>query len=340
MRVTRRSTYKRSISRSLALSLPFAAAQLCVASSARADEAANTATARALGVEGVTLAEAGKCAEAIEKLERAERLHHAPTTATRLGECEIEVGRLVSGTERLQRVVREPLPPNAHPAFAAAVVRAEKGLVNALPRIATLRISVMAPPGTKLTVAIDDEPAPDAILDSNRRIDPGPHKISVTANGFLPNEATTSLDEGQTKTISLVLRPAPNAPAERTIGSPSLTTEATRGPRAPTIVAFGIGALGLGAGILGAITVANKSRTLEGNCNENKVCPTDSRSDITSAKQWATASTIGFVAGGVGVATGIVLLLSSGSAAPHPPPTGLRVRPSLGAASVGIDGVF
>src|SRR5262245_6301690 len=90
---------------------------LTFAASASADDAADTATARALGVEGVTLADAGRCSEAIDKLARAERLHHAPTTATRLGECEIEVGKLVAGSERLQRVVREPLAGNAHPAF-------------------------------------------------------------------------------------------------------------------------------------------------------------------------------------------------------------------------------
>ena len=42
--------------RCLARSLPIALAALLVASSASADDAADTATARSLGVEGVTLA--------------------------------------------------------------------------------------------------------------------------------------------------------------------------------------------------------------------------------------------------------------------------------------------
>jgi len=64
-----------------------------------ADEAAeNTAAARTLGIEGVQLADAGKCPEAIEKLSRAEALHHAPTILGRLGECQVNVGEVVTGT--------------------------------------------------------------------------------------------------------------------------------------------------------------------------------------------------------------------------------------------------
>src|SRR5690606_5856654 len=143
----------------------------------------------ALGVEGVTLANAGKCAEAVPKLERAEALHPAPTTATRLGECEIELGRLVRGTERLQRVVRERLPANAHPAFVAAVARARAALEAALPRIATLRIDVAAPPGVELALTIDGEPASSALVGVDRRIDPGAHEVLVRADGYLPKAA-------------------------------------------------------------------------------------------------------------------------------------------------------
>src|SRR5882757_4229211 len=73
-----------------------------VASTSRADDAAeNVAAARTLGIQGVQLADAGKCPEAIEKLQRAETLHHAPTILDRLGECQVSVGELVEGTENL-----------------------------------------------------------------------------------------------------------------------------------------------------------------------------------------------------------------------------------------------
>ncbi len=330
------------IARSVLFALPLAAATLAT-SPARADDAANTATARALGIEGVTLADAGKCREAIEKLERAEKLHHAPTTATRLAECEIEIGRLVSGTERLQRVVREPLAADAHPAFVAAAARAQKDLAAALPRIATLRLSVKAPAGAKLTITIDDEPASDAILDSNRRTDPGPHKIAVTAHGCKPAATTALLEEGQTKSVVLELHVDPAAPPEPVAAAyEPVQPEARGGSKAPAMVAFGVGALGLGAGVLGAVTVSNKSHALESTCDASRVCPTASREDISSAKQWATISTVGFVTAGVGLVSGVVLLLAAGapSSSERTPGNGMRVRPVVGLSSVGVDGSF
>src|SRR5204863_774597 len=114
--------------------------------------------ARSLGIEGFQLADSGKCGDAIEKLDRAERLHHAPTTAERLGECHIEVGHLVAGTEILQRLLREQLPPGAPPAFGVAMDRARKVLPTALPRIGKMHITVNVPAGTKYKVTVDGQP--------------------------------------------------------------------------------------------------------------------------------------------------------------------------------------
>ena len=330
----------------LPLSIATAAAGFLLATSSRADDAANTASARALGIEGVTLADAGNCALAIEKLERAEKLHHAPTTAGRLGECEIERGHLVAGTEILQRIVREPLPPNAHPAFGAAVTRAQKVLDKTLPRVATLRLSVKAPPNAKITVTIDGEAVPDAVVDGIRRIDPGEHAVEVTAPGFFPASETTRLEDGQTKSVAFELRADPNAPppaAETRDGglrSSTAAPEARGGSKVPAVVAFGLGAVGLGLGIYGGLTVANKSSDLNGACDANRVCPTGSRADIDSAKSWATISTVGFIAAGAGLLTGTVLLFTSSGSASTSPQQGVRVRPSVGAASVGLNGVF
>jgi hypothetical protein len=321
------------------------AALFLLASTSLADEAADTATARSLGIEGVMLAEAGKCKEAIEKLERAEKLHHAPTTATRLAECEIATGKIVMGTERLQRVIREPLPPNAHPAFVAAVARAQKALAAALPRIATLRISVNAPPGAKLTLVIDDEPASEALLDTNRHIDPGIHQIEVRAPGYLPSFRSTALADGETKSVVLELHKDPNAQAHAAapvlrVDSARTLTEA-KPSKLPAILAFGLGAAGLGVGVYAATVVQRRSSLLERGCDSKRVCPPDLNPALDEAKTWATVSTAGFIAGGVGVASGIALLVLSGaSSSSSAPKTKARLRPSFGATSVGLDGVF
>lgn len=333
--------------RSLGLSLAVAVSALIAGAPALADDAADTATARALGIEGVTLANAGNCRDAIEKLERAEKLHHAPTTATRLGECEIALGRLVRGTERLRRVVREPLAPNAHAAFGAAVAQAQRVLDVTLPRIATLHLSVEVPRGTRLAIAIDGESTSDAIVDTDRRIDPGSHTIQISADGFFPSTVTASLGEGQSKSVVVALRADPNArPTAQGDGDVTASTAdlggETRGSKVPALVAFGLGGIGLGVGIYGAVVVDDKARTLATGCDANRVCPPELRGELGAAKTWANVSTAGFIAGGAGVATGLVLLLlSSGTSTSSTAPRGgVRVRPSVAATSVGLDGVF
>jgi hypothetical protein len=321
--------------------LPFPARE------ARADEAADTATARALGIEGFKLAEAGRCSEAIDKLARAEKLRHAPTTATRLAECEIETGKIVRGTERLQRLIREPLPPNAHPVFLAAMERAQTVLAAALPRLATLRISVRAPRGAKLELFIDGEPVSDAVLDTDRRIDPGTHTVLVRAPGFLPATTTTPIAEGGTASVTLELQLDPRAPAEepRTEAAPIATStppavEPTSDSKAPAIIALVLGAAGVSLGTYGATQAAKGAAVLSDRCDENGVCPSDMKPTLREAKTWATVSTAGFIAGGAGIVTGTVLLVVSGGSSSNGAKAGVRVRPSVGAMSLGIDGVF
>ena len=104
----------------------------CLAPSVvHAQSAEDKAAARTLGTEGIKLANAGDCAGAVDKLARAEALYHAPTILGRLGECQVALGKLVEGTENLNRVIREPLPANAPPAYAQARDRAQ-GVLDAL----------------------------------------------------------------------------------------------------------------------------------------------------------------------------------------------------------------
>ena len=310
------------------------------ASSARADESADTATARALGSEGVTLADAGRCRDAVEKLERAEKLHHAPTTATRLAECEIELGRIVGGTERLQRVIREPLPANAHPAFVAAVARAQKALDAALPRIATLRITISGAPAVHPTVTVDGEVVPDAI-DVPRRIDPGAHTVDVRAPGFRPSTITSSLAPGELKSVGVELVRDPDAkPVDvSAVTEPPPKAPSTGASKVPALVGFGVGLAGLGLGIAGALVVDGHTRTLDQRCDANHACPADTSSDLKQAKTWATVSTAGFVVAGAGAVTGLVLLLVSRPSEERRPVTA-RIHPKVGLGSIGLDGVF
>src|SRR5277367_6697243 len=95
---------------------------------------ADRLTARALGLAGGEALEAKDYATAAECYTRAEALFHAPTLLLGLARAQVGLGKLVDAVETYQRVVMEPVPPNAPPVFAEAVASAEKELAAVMPR--------------------------------------------------------------------------------------------------------------------------------------------------------------------------------------------------------------
>jgi hypothetical protein len=177
-------------------------------------DAAETAAARALAVEGVKLADAGRCDEAIEKLAKAEKLHHAPVVLGRLGECQILQGRLVEGTENLRKVLREPLAPDAPQVVVRARERASAVFERSKVRIAGLNITVKGPHGSsEVAVSVDGQPMNAALLDAERPIDPGEHMVEAGAPGFTSASARVSIAPGERQSLVLTLEPDPKARA-------------------------------------------------------------------------------------------------------------------------------
>lgn len=311
-------------------------------SAARADDASGMATARAIGTEGVMLAEQGRCVEAIPKLERAELLYHAPTTAAPLGECYIQIGKLVMGTEMLQRLVREPPTPN-RPAFTVAVARAQKVLDETLPRIGALHVSVQSPAGASKKMSIDGEVLSDAFFDVDRPTDPGRHTIQVTAPGYLPASAEVTVKEADVLRVQLKLEPDPNAPvvADSADAKSTSTIEGGRS-KAPAVIAYGFGVAGVAVGAAFGLVASGKASDAESKC-PNRVCVSGSEGarDLDNAKSSATISTVGFVVGGVGVATGtVLLLLARSSSSSSTASASARIEPRIGVGFAGLGGSF
>jgi hypothetical protein len=293
------------------------------------------AAARALGQEGVKLADAGNCQDAVDKLGRAEKIFHAPTTLARLGECQVQNGKIVEGTENLNRVSRENLSATAPAAFKDAQERARKVLADAKPRIAKLKIAVAAPAGTPLLVKVDGETVPVANLNTNRPTDPGDHVIEASAPGFKTASAKVRLGEGAQDSVALTLEIDPNAPKPAAEPQPaplgSTPEPAPLRSKTPALAAFGVGAVGVGVGAVFGVLALGKKGDLDSACKA-KVCGSAQQDTIDSGKSFATVSTIGFVVGAVGIGVGTALLLTGGSSAPAASAAQNPLRVKVGAA--------
>lgn len=312
----------------------FCTVTLLYSSSAQAEDAsaAETAAARSLAVDGLKLAQAGNCTEAVPKLERAEKLYHSAVVASRLGECDIAIGRLVEGTEILRKVLREPQPAEPTPALTKALERAQRVLDAAKPRIAGLTIKVAAV--QDMSVKVDGNAVASALVDTEIPTDPGEHSVEVSAPGFLKSATHVSVSEGEKKSVTVTLSRDPNAtvapvataaPAPNGVQAPAPSPARSEAPlaaqgapveHAPShtaaYVALGFGAAGLATGgVLGVLTM-QRHKDLQGQC-PGDVCSHEQQSDLDAAKRLGNFSTIAFGVGGAGVVLGSVLLFTAGS---------------------------
>ena len=318
------------------------AALPAVAGAQDASSAEETAAARSLALEGLKLADAGRCDEAIEKLARAEKLHHAPVVLGRLGECQVARGQLVEGTETLRRVLREAVPANPPAVLVKARERAQAVLDRAKGRIGTLNIVLKGGPtgNAGVLVNVDGEPMNLALLEVDRPTDPGFHVVEAGAPGYLSTSARVGLTAGDRQSVVIHLEPDPNAApvvqpessATETApspsapdGSPAAASPPSEGPlRADAAetsaldepdytaayVAWGVGAAGVVVGsVLGLVAISGKN-DLEAECDGN-LCPESSRDRLDSARSAGTAATISFAVGGLGLGLGTFLYFNA-----------------------------
>jgi hypothetical protein len=319
-----------------------------------------------LGTEGVKLAQSGGCTGAVDKLTRAEALVHAPTTAVPLAQCDIQLGKLVAGTEILNRVLRETLPENAPKTWLDARKRAQTLFDATEPRIPKLRIHVDRATGAvgDVQVTVDGESMPVVLLDNDRPTDPGRHHVIASAQGFASAESDVSLADGQSQNLSLRLEPLPGAappvppgPTEQPQPlavpaqplSPAPQPPSSGPNRTPGYIVLAVGAAGVTVGTIFGVLAFGAKSNLDSACVPTKAsCPPTSQGDIDTLHTDSILSTVGWVVGAVGTGLGIYLILSAhgddsskaargddGSKAAR-----VNVHPWLGAGSAGVAGTF
>lgn len=293
-----------------------------VASAHAQDDAANRAAARKLAEDGVAALQNGDSATAVQKLEKAHQMLAVPTVTLWSARALMKRGAWVEAAERLREVKR--LPASGEAAVQEQAKRdAEKELNDLLPRIPNLVVTV-ADATPDVTVTLDGAQLPAALLGEDRPVNPGKHQL-VAQRGSERQSLEVSVAEGERKPVELRLNGnASTAPAGAAPAAPLSATPPTDAAPAPAgsskntlaFVALGAGAVGLVVGgVTGGMAVA-KNNSLNDNpaCDSGaNVCTHAAEDDVKSLRTLRTVSTIGFVAGGVLVAGGVVLWLTRDS---------------------------
>ncbi len=288
-------------------------------------------------------------ATAADRFGRAVALVHAPTLLRDLARAQVGLGKLVDAHENYSLIIREGVAPDAPQPWVQALADAKAEIVAIPARLPWVTITVTGP--SDPVVTIDGVAIASASLGVKRPADPGRHEIRASAQGYYTAKKSVTLSEGASVNISFELEEAPpDAPPEPEETAPVSANEPPPEPawRKPAIIsAFAVGGAGLALGGITGILAIKKHSQLSPSCEGGR-CGPDQKADLDKYHTYGTLSTIGFIVGGVGIATGTVLIFvkprnpetSATGRAAAKPRSAVNVTPFVGLAGAGVEGTF
>jgi len=306
---------------------------------ARADEAANKASAQALFDDGKELVKAGKYSDACPKFLESQRLDPRISTQFKLADCYEHVGRTASAWVNFLEVASATKAADDAEREKVARSRAQ-ALEPKLSRL-TVRVST---PVAGLVVRRDGVVVGEAQWGTPVPIDAGDHALSAEAPGKQAWSSRVRVS-GDGATVAAVVPPLEDAPLEpaATKTAPAARTGSPRSDASPEtgsggaqratgIAASVIGLAGLGVGTAFGVAAMSKQSDSKAYCRSESLCTQPGLDLVDDAKTAASVSTIAFAAGGVLLVTGVVLVVTAPHRAPRASVLGIAPFAATGGA--------
>jgi hypothetical protein len=334
------------------------AVTLAAPRNARAQADEQRAAARSLAVEGAKACSDSRWQDCVNLFQRAESVVHAPPHLLYMARAEEKLGHIVRARELYLKITREHLADNAPQAFKESQSAATVGAQKLEPRIAYLTIQLAGDGGKAVEVSMDGDAVPAALVGVPRPVDPGEHRLEGKGPQLAAAPQTTTLVDGQRGTVTLTFEAVPEAPVAAAVGLQAAPTSAATPQdsggssgsstmRIASYAALGVGVVGLGIGTGFAVSSSSKRSDADElyakNCPCGKTDPVAAQiaSLDDSARTAGTISIVGFVVGGVGVATGAVLFFLSGKKNTEQSSTVTgKITPWVGLGSAGVSGTY
>lgn len=286
--------------------------------------------AKQLVTEAKKALKAGSVDDAVASLRKADALDPSAQTKVELAGALVQNKKLIEATQLLRAAIE--LGQSGAWAEKKAAETAQATLKELEPKIPWLAVKVDGPPAGTAKLTVDGK---DFELDNESPVDPGEHTVAAEAEGFERAEKRVDVKEGAHESATLTLtKIASSAP-------PPPPSE--EGDILPAAIAFGVGGVGVVVGSIFGVMALTQTSDVQDACGSDNKCPKSEADALDSAKTSGTISTIGFVVGGVGVATGVVLLVLGGDApasATVQTGAGLELTPWVGVGEAGVVGRF
>lgn len=354
--------------RSLTLAVPGLVLLLAAQAGAQTDE--QRAGARAAATAGGQAFMEKRWSDAVDLFSRAESLLHSPVHLLYTARALDKMGSLVKARETYIKIQNDDLPAGAPAPWRDAKNEAEKELDALEPRIPSVTVMVQGAGSKPVTVTMDGNNVPSALLGVPRPVDPGEHKFEARAEGLTTATSAVTMKERRNETVVLTLTPPGAAPPPPTTtqpptpaqtsttepaapaapppaeappaGAPGEADHVQHGPNPATYAALGVGVAGIAVGTIFLLQSNSSVDKADKLCNlPGGRCPLGSESKVNGfdddARSQRTIATIGFVAGGVGLAAGGILFAVTSKKKPS---ASAEVHPWVGLGSAGVSGKF
>ena len=292
-------------------------------STVHAQPATDPAGAEKLFSEARKLLEAGKYAEACQKLADSQKLDPGVGTLLNLAQCYEKMGRTATAWATY------------HEAAAAAKARGQADREKKAARAA----DGLEPGLAKLTVTVPEAAAekgvevkrngtlvPKSLWGVSEPVDPGEYLIEAHAAGRKPWSTKVKAEPGRATAVILPpleepaaspaaiaptpVAPSPSAPETATVEASS---SGLRGQRLAGIVVGGAGALSAGVGAVFALSANATYDSANTHCNPEGFCDGQGLDARTTARHRAAIATGTLIGGGILFAAGVALYLTAPS---------------------------
>lgn len=298
--------------------------------------------ARTVGYEGIAAYQAGDYALAERKLNHAYRLLPVPSLGLWSARTLAKLQRLVEASARYTEVTRSMLLAGDADVQRQAKAEAEQELAALLPRIPALQLRLDGARWDEVHVWVDGIERSVAAREGALPVNPGERLIQAQRGAQQLTQRVTAV-EAQSHT--LVLRFAPSAAVSAATVAPPPgpvvpAAEATAPVAAPrgaddpwrTVGWVGVGVGGSALLLSGVAGLVAWSKLDDFDCSTGP-CTSSDRDAVDGYNSLVTASTVGYLAGGVLAGAGALLLLREQL-------WGSDVEVGVGARSVTVSGRF
>ena len=316
------------------------------------------AGARVAATEGVKALNEKRYADAADLFLRAESLVHSPVHLLYLARSQEKLGLLVKARENYTKILHEKYGADAPDAFRQAQSSAQQEVSGLESRIGAVTVKVDGAKGP-VAVTMDGEQVPPALIGLPLPVDPGNHTFQAIGTDLKSDPVTVSVSEGGREALTLTLKSAPGTLAPGAAAPASSTTPAAATPAATTpppntqskssdsgmkigaYAALGVGVVGVGLGTVFLLKANSKKSDADDLCSAPAGCPLSKKSEVDALdndyKTAGTISIVSYAVGGVGLITGVTLLVLSGGKHTE---NAAGVTPWIGYQSAGLSGRF